>query len=337
MKVLVTGGTGFLGNSLAGALIKKGHTVVSYSRGDSPDLRDLGAEVIRGDVADGEAFALALRGCDALMHVAAKPGIWGSFEDYYRANVTGTENALKGCRSSGIKLFVYTSSPSVIFGNAHQSGTNESANYPEKYLAHYPRTKAIAERLVLKANGADLATISLRPHLIWGPGDPHFIPRLIERAKAGTLRIVGDGTNLVDSVYVDNAVDAHILALEHLSCGCPTGGRAYFITNGEPLPMADLMNRFLAAAGIPPVTKKIPAALAYAAGAVMELVSTAMKRRTEPKMTRFLARELSCAHWYDISAARRDLGYEPAVTIDEGMKRLSSWLEERGLKEGKTR
>jgi 2-alkyl-3-oxoalkanoate reductase len=333
MKVLVTGGTGFLGNGVVRALLKKGHSALSFSRGDSPDLRDLGAMVIRGDISDGEAFAQALEGCDALIHVAAKPGIWGTYQDYYRVNVTGTENALEACRFQGVKILVYTSSPSVIFENAHQSGTNESAGYPESFLAHYPKTKAMAEQMVLKASSADLATVSLRPHLIWGPGDPHFIPRLIERARAGTLRIVGDGKNMVDSVYIDNAVDAHLLALERLSPGSPLAGKAYFITNGEPLPMADLMNRFLGAAGLPPVTKKIPAGLAYTAGALMEFAYTLLKRAEEPKMTRFLARELSCAHWYDISAARRDLGYEPGISIGEGMKRLSSWLRKQNMAE----
>jgi len=326
MKLLVTGATGFLGKALARALLKKNHEVVCFSRRDIPELAELGAEVRKGDVADERAFTAAMSGCEALIHVASKTGIWGSYEEYYRSNVTGTENALSACIINKARLLVYTSSPSVIFGDSHQEGVNESIPYPNRYLANYPRTKAMAEELVLKANGSELATVSLRPHLIWGPGDPHFIPRLIKRAEKGQLRIVGTGKNRIDSTYIDNAVDAHILALERLSPGSTIAGKCYFITNGEPLPAEELMNRFLKAAGLPPVTRKIRAGLAYAAGAVMECISHLLNRKEEPRMTRFLARELSSSHWYDISAAERDLSYSPAVSIDEGMERLRVWL-----------
>lgn len=326
MKVLVTGATGFLGRALAKTLVKKGYQVVCFSRRAQPDLTALGIEEQLGDIADGPLFSKALAGCDALFHVASKTGIWGSYEDYHKSNVGGTENALAGCREHKIKYLVYTSSPSVIFGSDHQEGVDESAPYPEKYLANYPKTKAMAERLVLKANSPEMATVSLRPHLIWGPGDPHFVPRLVERARARQLRIVGTGKNLIDSTYVDNVVDAHLLALEQLQSAAPVSGKAYFITNGEPLPAEELMNRFLKAAGVPPVTRKIPAGIAYGLGAAMELAYLLMKRPDEPRMTRFLANELSCAHWYNIDAARRDLKYTPAVSVDEGMERLRESL-----------
>jgi nucleoside-diphosphate-sugar epimerase len=240
--------------------------------------------------------------------------------------VVGTENVIDACLMNGVKRLVFTSSPSVVFDNRDQSGVGESEPYPRRFLSYYPQTKALAEQAVLKANSNELATVSLRPHLIWGPGDNHLIPRIVSRAKAGKLRIVGNGENLVDTVYIDNAVDAHVLALERLSSGSPISGKAYFITNGEPLPMATIINKVLKAADLPPVTKKIPAQVAYAAGASMELLYWLMKRREEPLLTRFVVRELSCAHWFDITAARQDLGYEPKVSIDEGMQRLRDWL-----------
>ena len=325
MKVLVTGATGFLGNALVKALLEKNNDVVCFSRRDIPELTKQGAELIKGDITDGKAFTAALSGCEALFHAASKTGIWGSYDEYYRSNVIGTENALSACIINNVRILVYTSSPSVVFGDVHQEGVNESAPYPERYLASYPRTKAMAEKLILKANGAELSTVSLRPHLIWGPDDPHFFPRLIGRAKAGRLRIVGTGKNLIDSTYIDNVVDAHILALERLSPGSAIAGKSYFITNGEPLPAEDLINRFLKAGGLPPVTRRIPAGPAYAAGAVMEFFSHLLGKKEEPMMTRFLATELSCSHWYDISAAKKDLGYSPNVTIDEGMERLRTW------------
>jgi len=325
MKVMVTGATGFVGKALAKELAKRGYEVVCFSRRDIPDLA---ADVKKGDLTDGKAFTDALSGCEALFHVASKTGIWGSYDDYYAANVTGTENAISACVINKVRLLVYTSSPSVIFRDGDHKGVNESAPYPDRYLANYPRTKAIAEALVLKANCTEIATVSLRPHLVWGPEDPHFLPRMLERAKAGQLRIVGTGKNLIDSTYIDNVVDAHILALERLKADAPVAGKCYFITNGEPLPAEELMNMFLKAGGLPPLAKKIPAGAAYTAGALLEFIYRLLKKKEEPKMTRFLARELSCSHWYDISAAKRDLGYIPKVSIEEGMKRLAEWLTE---------
>lgn len=329
MKVLVTGGSGFLGKAIAKALVKRGHEVQSFSRGRYPELEALGIKTFRGDITDRDALLAAADGCDAVLHVAAKAGVWGSYREYYRPNVIGTRNVINACIKNNVKRLIFTSSPSVVFGNADQDGVDESEPYPKRFLSHYPRTKAIAERFVLKANSSELATVSLRPHLIWGPGDNHLIPRIISRAKAGKLRIVGDGKNLVDTVYIDNAVDAHLLALERLSPGSNISGKAYFITNGEPLPMAAIINMILKAGGIRPVKRKMPAGVAYAAGALMESLYHITRRRQEPLMTRFLAKELSCAHWFDITAARQDLGYAPKVSMEEGMQRLKQWLQER--------
>jgi len=329
MKLLVTGGGGFLGKALAKALVQEGHDVRSFSRGDYMELRSLGVEIRRGDIAYEKSFFAAVKGCEAVFHVAAKAGVWGPYEEYYKTNVVGTKNVINACIRNKVKRLIFTSSPSVVFGNTDQEGVDESEPYPRRYLSHYPRTKAMAEQLVLKANSDTLATVSLRPHLIWGPGDNHLIPRIVARARSGKLRLVGDGKNLVDTVYIDNAVDAHLAALDCLSPGSVVSGKAYFITNGEPLPMAGIINKVLKAAGLPALTKKISTRAAYAAGAVMESVYSLLRRRDEPLMTRFLARELSCSHWFDISAARRDLGYNPAVSIDEGMLKLKEWLQRK--------
>ncbi len=328
MRLLVTGGGGFLGKALAKSLVEKGHEVRSFSRRSYPELKALGITTMQGDIADEKSVLAAAKGCDAVFHVAAKAGVWGPYEEYYRPNVLGTENVINACLRNKVKKLIFTSSPSVVFDNADQEGVDESEPYPKQFLSHYPKTKALAEQLVLKANSKELATVSLRPHLIWGPGDNHLVPRLISRARASKLRIVGDGTNLVDTVYIDNAVDAHILAFERLSSDSAISGKAYFITNGEPLPVATIFNKVLKAADLPPVTRKISADVAYVAGALMEFLYWITKRKEEPLLTRFVARELSCAHWFDLTAARRDLGYEPEVSIDEGMQRLREWLQE---------
>lgn len=326
---LVTGGGGFLGGAIVRQLLARGDSVRSFARGEYPDLARAGVDVVRGDLADADSIARACEGCDVIYHVAAKAGVWGKYDDYHRANFLGTENVVKACRSARVPKLVYTSTPSVVFQGHDMEGADESVPYAEHFHTHYPKTKAMAERMVLGANNDKLATVALRPHLIWGPGDPHLIPRVIARAKM--LRIIGSGQNKVDTIYVDNAAEAHILAADRLALGSPVAGRAYFITQGEPMILWDVINRILATAGLPPVTRRVPAWAAYAVGATLEAIHTAFGIAAEPRMTRFVARELATAHWFDISAARRDLGYTPRVSFDEGMKRVEAWIKEKGI------
>ncbi len=328
MKALVTGGGGFLGLAIVRKLRERGDEVRSFSRSTYTALEELGVESVRGDLADESAVMEAARGCDIVFHVAGKAGVWGPAESYYRTNVVGTDNVLNACAAASIDRLVYTSTPSVTFAGTDQIGVDESEPYPEQYLNEYAHTKSIAERRVLARNGVDLATVSLRPHLIWGPGDPHLVPRILERARSGKLRLLGDRPNAVDSVYVDNAADAHILAGDRLAPGSAIAGKAYFITQGEPMPLAELINRILAAGGLPSVERRISPGLAYFLGALMERVYGFLRIQHEPPMTRFVARQLSTAHWFDISAARRDLGYAPAVSLNEGMERLAKSLRE---------
>ena len=331
MKALVTGGGGFLGAVIVRMLRERGDQVRSFSRGAHPELAGLGVEQVRGDLSQPRLLKEAAEGCDIVFHVAAKAGIWGSYDGFYSANVTGTINVLNACRANKISRLVYTGSPSVIFDGQDVEGGDESLPYPARYHAHYPRTKALAEQLVLDADSTDLTTVSLRPHLIWGPGDNHLVPRIIARGRAGKLRRIGNYPCLVDTVYVDNAAQAHLLAADRLLPDSSIAGKAYFITNGEPLPLWEMVNRILAAAGLPPETRSIPPGLAYAAGAVCEGLWNLLRLSGEPPMTRFVAKELATAHWFKIDAARRDLGYQPQVSIDEGLERLRSWLaaEER--------
>jgi 2-alkyl-3-oxoalkanoate reductase len=334
MNALVTGGGGFLGSAIAGLLRARGDSVRSLSRGEYPALAALGVEQIRGDVADAETVGRAVAGCDVVFHVAAKAGIWGPYADYYKANVEGTQNVISACRARGVKRLVHTSSPSVVFDGRDAEGVNESAPYPSRFESPYPETKARAERLALEANGNDLATVALRPHLIWGPGDNHLIPRLVDRARSGRLRRIGRRNPLVDSIYIDNAAEAHLQAADRLAPGAALAGKAYFLSQGEPQPLWDLINRILAAAGAPPVTKTIPAPLALLAGSLFEAAYRALHLAGEPPMTRFLAHQLSTAHWFDIRAARRDLGYRPRVSIDEGLRRLEQSFRQGTRPEG---
>ena len=326
MKALVTGGAGFLGQAVVSRLRGRGDEVRNFSRGDYPYLRRLGVETWTGDLSDQEAVIKAARGCDLVFHVAAKAGIWGPYREYFSTNVVGTQNVIAACRTNGIKKLVYTSTPSVVRHDRKLAGVDESAPYGDRFEAHYPKTKAMAEKLVLAANGHDLATVALRPHLVWGPGDPNFLPRIIERRKSGRLRKVSGGPYPVDSTYIDNAAQAHLLAADQLDIGSIPAGKAYFISQGQPMDVGELIDRILEAAGLPPLDRSIPPWLARAAGVVLENVYGFLSIKKEPPMTTFLARQLSSAHWFDIGAARRDLNYKPEVSMEEGFVRLRESL-----------
>ena len=324
---LVTGGGGFLGAAIIDRLLARGWRVRSFSRGDYPALRELGVKAIQGDIADADAVARACADCDIVFHVAAKAGIWGPRSEFERANVFGTQNVVLACRLHRIPRLVHTSSPSVIFDGSSMAGVDESAPYPDKYKSVYSETKAEAERIALAFHGHyDTRVIALRPHLIWGPRDNHIVPRVIGRARAGALRQVGDGTNVVDTTYIDNAADAHICAADALETNPAAGGRAYFISNGEPRPLWQTINGILACAGLPPVRRTISHKAARRIGAVLETIHTVFRMQREPKMTRFVADELATDHWFNIDAARTELRYDPRVSIDEGLRRLREWL-----------
>jgi len=328
LHALVTGAGGFLGRYIVEQLVARGDRVRTLSRGKYAELDRLGVETMQGDIQDAGAVERACEEVEVVFHVAAVAGIWGPWRHYHGINTLGTSNVLAACRKQGVGRLVYTSSPSVTFAGRDQCGVDESVPYPTRWLCHYPHTKALAEQEVLATNGAGgLATCSLRPHLIWGPRDQHLIPRLIERARRGQLRQVGDGTNRIDAVYVENAAMAHLQAADALRPDSPVAGRAYFITNGEPVNCWQWINEILALAGLPPVKRRISRQTAYAAGAVLEGLWTVLGRSDEPRMTRFLAAQLATSHYFDISAARRDFGYKPRVSMAEGMRRLGEWLK----------
>lgn len=326
MNVLVTGGGGFLGRHIVERLLARGDRVSVLGRNAYPELQKLGATCIQGDVADRAKVAAACEGAEVVFHVAARVGLEGNFEAFWRANVDGTDHVILGCKAAGTRRLVFTSSPSVVFDGTDQEGIDESHPYPERYLAHYPSTKAEAERRILAANGqGGLTTVSLRPHLIFGPRDTSLLPRLIDRARKGQLRQIGDGKNRVDLVYVDNAAEAHLLAAD----AAAAAGKAYFISQGEPVLLWEWLRELLARLGLPGIRGRVPTALAYAFGAIAETAHTALGRAGEPRLNRFLVSELSHSHYFSIENARRDLGYRPAVSLADGTNRLVAWWHDQ--------
>lgn len=322
MKVLITGASGFLGGALARALLKEGHAVRGFARSPMAALAGLGAEVMCGDLADADAVSRAVEGVEFVHHVGAKAGVWGPMAEYRRANVDGTRHVLDACRTHGAAGLVYTSSPSVVHAGADIRGADESLPYATHFETAYPETKAEAERLVLAANSPAFATLALRPHLIWGPGDNQLVPRLMSRARAGRLVLPGGGEAMIDSTFIDSAVEAHVLAQGRLKPGAPCAGKAYFISQGEVMKLRALVDAIIGTAGLPPVTRTVPAGVALALGAVLERVWGMVGAAREPPLTRFVVRQMTTDHYFDLTAARRELGYGPRTSIREGIELL---------------
>ncbi len=322
MRVLVTGGGGFLGGAIARRLLDTGFSVSALGRKKISNLPP-DVESIQCDLKDKQSTVNACKGMEAVFHAAAIPGVWGDPKDFFNSNVEGTRNILDGCFQAGVKKLVFTSSPSVVCHNKDMENADETTPYPSKYLCDYPKTKAIAEREVLAANGKNgLLTVSLRPHLIWGPGDPHLVPRIIDRAKKGRLARVGQGANKVDMTYIDNAVEAHILAFKHLEDGTNVAGQAYFISDDKPVNLWNWVDDLLARLDMPPVKKNISFRAASAIGATLEAFYRTLGIKNEPPMTRFVASQLATSHYFNISKAKRDFNYEPMITQEEGLNRL---------------
>jgi nucleoside-diphosphate-sugar epimerase len=315
-KILVTGGGGFLGSAIVRQLVVRGDRVTTLSRSSYAGLESLDVRQVRGDISDANAVTLACRGMDMVIHTAAKPGVWGAYDEYYRPNVMGTENIIAACRHHQIPVLVHTSSPSVVFTGGDMEGVDETVPYPETFPTHYTRTKAMAEKAVVAAaRQGEIKAVVLRPHLIWGPGDPHLVPR------------VGNRKNLVDTIYIEDAAAAHIMAADRLAENPALSGRIYFISQDEPIPMWDMINGILEAGGLPPITRTLPAGVVWGVGAALEASYKMLGIKREPPMTRFVAKELATAHWFNISAAKRDLGYRPGHTIREGLEKLARWLK----------
>lgn len=331
-KVIVTGCGGFLGSEIVRQLLDRGDQVVGISRGHYPALVERGMIAKVGDLCDRDFVNASIRDADAVIHTAAKAGVWGRWDEYHTINTLATKWIVQACENQSLAAMVHTSSPSVTFDGDHQRGVDESEPYPERFLCAYPHTKMLAERLVLAADRpGQFRTAALRPHLIWGHGDPHLLPRVLEKSRSGKLRIVGDGNNLVDMVHVTNAAMCHLNALDVL-LGDPdrAGGRAYFVTDDAPLKCWQWIADVCQMHGVTPPRKTISYAAASAAGAMMEMAYRLTKRTAEPPMTRFVAAQLARDHYFDISAAKDRLGYRIVTPPVQGMEEIARMFAQTG-------
>lgn len=327
MKVLVTGAGSLLLGGVAAALVARGDEVVCLQRRPVTFPGSDAARQVHGDLRDSAAVREVAEGCDAIVHGAARVGVLGGWDDFFSVNVEGTRNVLRAAAECGVPRLVHVSTPSVAHEGRSLVGEGAGPAVTGRSSAFYAETKAIAEGEVLAANGADLAVVVLRPHLVWGPGDTQLVGRIVERAAAGRLAMVGDGSALVDTTYLDNAVSAHVAALDAVGPGAACAGKPYVIANGEPRTVRELVERICAAAGVPFAPRRVPLPVALRVGSVVERVWPRL-RDDEPPITRFLAEQLGTAHWFDPRPARDDLGWVPQVSLDEGFDRLRRWYAE---------
>jgi nucleoside-diphosphate-sugar epimerase len=328
LRVLITGGGGFLGQAIGSQLLAEGYEVFSVSRNIHPTLEKKGIIHFQAALTDYPALLRAFSGMDAIIHTAAKAGVWGKFQEYYAANVVGTENVLRACQQLGIQKLVYTSTPSVAFSGKSIEGLSEvDLPYATSCLIPYTETKILAEKKILSANTEQLATVALRPHLIWGENDPHFMPRLLARHRAGQLFALKNCNYLIDHVYIENAALAHVLALKELCGTARCSGKAYFITQGEPIGVFTWLNKLSMALGYEPIHKQIPQPLAYSIACVVESIYRILNIKNEPFVTRFIIKQLSHSHWFDISAAKRDFNYVPRFTTDQALLRFAQYYK----------
>lgn len=326
-RVLVTGGNGFIGKALVQELVRQGVEVVVVGRNHYPQLEALGVRCHKGDIRDPECMMRVTAGCDLVFHVAAKAGIWGERDEYQRINVDGTANVIAACRTNNVRGLVYTSTPSVVFDRRSIEGADETIPYATHTLCHYAASKIEAEKLVLQANSSPLRTSAIRPHLVWGPGDNHLIPRLVDRGRKKGLKIVGSGENYVDIAYIDNVVHAHILAAKDLLGHGAGAGQSFFIGQDQPVRLWHWINDLFLRINVPPVRRKVPFTVAHGVGAALEVWYSILGRVQEPRMTRFLAYQLSHSHWFSHERACRVLGYRQLISTEEGLIRLVAWLQ----------
>lgn len=330
MKVLVTGASGMLGGGVARALAARGDEVTVLQRRPS-GLAEQGIREVLGDIADPDAVSRAVEGQDAVMHLAAKVDVTGRWADYVRANVVGTRTLIGAVVRHDVPRLVHTSSPSVAHAGSSIVGDGAGPADPERARGNYARSKAISERIALAADaraqrdGRGPAVVVLRPHLVWGPGDTQLVARVIRRAQAGKLPVIGSGAALVDTLYIDNAVDAFVAALDRVD---QVRGESFVVTNGEPRPVSEIFASWARAGGADPAPTRLPVRPALLAGTVVDGI-TAIRERlgtldpADPPLTRFLVEQLTTAHWFDQRRTREALDWTPRVSLDEGFARLA--------------
>ncbi len=321
MKVFITGASGFIGGAIAADLTAQGHDVVALSRSEMSDaaIAALGAKPVRGNL--GSVAPDMLGGCDVAVHCAAYVGDWGTLADFWTANVDGTEQLLDVAKQAGVKRFIHMGTEAVLFRGQHMRNIDETTPYPGSTPFYYSLTKGEAEKRVLAANdpAADFTAISLRPRLVWGPGDQTVLPAAIDMIEKGAFAWIGGGKARTSTTHVHNICHAVTLLLK-----TGRGGEAYFVTDDEVVTIKDFMTRLVATKGVEIPDRSLPAAVLGAAAFVLEKIWRLFGMKSAPPVTRFAIAIMSRDCTINIDKAKRELGYRPVVTVDDGLAALSA-------------
>ena len=329
MKILVSGGTGFVGQAVTKQLLSLGHEVHTIGRNPASNDNEIKKQAHHIlDLTKDDLPKSILKDTEVFFHIAAKAGIWGPYSEFFNANVIATRKILKVCKDYGVPKLIYTSTPSVVFSEKPIKNGTESLPYGKNEFSPYAQTKSIAEQEVLEAHlPGKIQTIALRPHLIWGKGDPHLLPRVIQRHKAGKLKIIGDGTNQVDLTHIDNVAHAHICAFKTMLLDQNIGGKSYFISQNEPVYLWEWLNQLFQLLNLPPLSKSLKFKNAFLIGYGLESLWTLLRIKNDPPMTRFVACQLAHDHWFSIKSAQTDLGYEPIKKMNQAISETLPWLK----------
>ena len=331
-RVFVTGASGMLGREVSLELLRQGFDVTVFQRSDSgvgellPESVRERFRQVRGAVTDMKAVQEGLERAHGVIHLAAKVSFAGQWDEFVETNVRGTRVVLEMAKEAGISRFLFISSPSVAHTGTAFMGEGNGPATPELARGHYARSKALAENLALESDSDDFWVGVLRPHIVWGPGDTQLVERVLDRSARGTLPLLNNGTALIDTTYIDNAVDAIVAGYQRLE---NIHGTPLVVTNGQPREVAELLGGMCEAVGIPAPSRSVPASVARAAGAVIEKVWSVRPGKDEPPMTKFLAEQLSTSHWFDQKQTRELLDWSPAVSIEEGYARLGEYYGNR--------
>ncbi|KAB8129182.1 NAD-dependent epimerase/dehydratase family protein [Gracilibacillus oryzae] len=324
MKILITGGTGFLGQKLARRLNGMDHQVTVIGRNEQigAELETEGITFLKADLTDCESIHRAHFDKEIVFHCGALSAPWGRYEDFYQTNVIGTENVVNACIANDVKRLIHVSTPSIYFDKNERTNVSETDAISSKFLNHYATTKFLAERVVDKAFDNGLPVVTLRPRAIFGPGDNAIIPRLIQTNEDKFIPFINHGRAVIDLVYVENVVDAMVL---EMNADQKTLGQKYNISNGERWILADVLKKLFQTMDVPFRYRKLPYPLVYSMAAILEWLSRNFQNYQEPVLNRYTVTVLSKSQTISIDKARAELGYTPRVSVEDGIHLFAEW------------
>lgn len=328
MRMLVTGGTGFVGRKLAHRLLGSGHEVFAMGRNEivGKRLEQAGITFLKIDLSDEAAVIAACEKIDYVFHCGAFSSPWGEYEQFYKSNVLGTMHVIQGCKIHGVKRLIHVSTPSIYFQYDDRIDVKEDDPLPEHFANHYAETKYLAEKEIDKAYREGLPVITIRPRAIFGPGDTAIIPRLIKVNEEKFIPLIHEGKARLDLTYVENVVDALLLCMNSPE---ETLGEKYNISNGEQVQLKEILETLFQTLDMPLRYKKVPYGVAFRLAELLEWVSRTFQNNKEPLLTKYTVSVISKTQTLNIEKAKKELGYEPKISVNEGIELYAKWWKQQ--------